>query len=160
MDRALQCVRRIMQQVAVRRVDANRAFRASLQANESGGFDPVSMENVRLQPPGQVHEVQPYQNVCRRRSAADGEAVDAKLETWRDFLERRLGALATRQAVGDDADVVAATGVAVGEIQDVAKDSSERCAHRVQDTKRLIGSRRHNQNQHPPTSAVSWGCNR
>jgi hypothetical protein len=54
---------------------------------------------------------------------------------------------------------VAATGLAVGEVQDVTEDSSERCAHRVQDTKRLIGSSRHDQNQHPPTSAVSWGCN-
>jgi hypothetical protein len=44
--------------------------------------------------------------------------MDTKLETWRDLLERRLGAFATGQAVGDDADVVAATGVAVGEVQD------------------------------------------
>jgi len=108
----------------MRRVDANHAFRASLQANESGGFDPVSMENVRLQSPGQVHEAQPYQNVRGRWSAADGEAMDAKLETWRDLLERRLGAFATGQAVGDDADVVAATGLAVGEVQDVTEDSS------------------------------------
>ena len=85
--------------------------------------------------------------------------MDAKRETWRDFLERCLSALATDQAVGDDADVVAATGLAVGEVQDVTEDSSERCAHRVHDTKRLIGSSRHDQNQHPPTSAVSWGYN-
>ena len=50
--------------------------------------------------------------------------MDAKLETWRDLLERRLGAFATGQAVGDDADVVAATGLAVGEVQDVTEDSS------------------------------------
>jgi len=143
----------------MRRVDANRVFRASLQANESGGFGPVSMEDVRLQLPGQAHKAQPCQNVRGRWSAADGEAMDAKLETRRDFLERRLGAFATGQAVGDDADVVAAIGLAVGEVQDVTENSTDRCAHRVQDTKRLIGSGRHDQNQHPPTSAMSWGCN-
>ena len=86
------------------------------------------------------------------------EAVDAKLEAWRDRLKRRLGAFATGQAVGDDADVVAAIGLAVGEVEDVTEDSTDRCAHRVQDTKRLIGNRGHDQNQRSPTSAVSWAA--
>jgi hypothetical protein len=83
--------------------------------------------------------------------------MDAELEAWRDFLKRRLGAFATGPAVGDDADVVAAVGLAVGEVQDVTEDSPDRCAHRVQDTKRLIGSRGHDQKHHSPTSAVSSG---
>ena len=49
--------------------------------------------------------------------------MDAKLEAWRDFLKRRLGAFATGKAVGDDADVVAAIGLAVGEVQYVTEDS-------------------------------------
>src|SRR6266478_8081854 len=132
-------------------------FPISLQANEGGGFGAVSMQDVRLQPPGQAHEAQPYQNVGGRWPAADGETMDAKLEAWRDFLEHRLRAFATGQAVGDDADVVAAIGLAVGEVQGVTEDSPDRCAHRVQDTKRLIGGRGHDQNQHSPTSAVSSG---
>jgi len=68
------------------------------------------------------------------------------------------GAFATVQAVGDDADVVAAIGLAVGEVQDVTEDSTDRRAHRVQDTKRLIGSRGHDQNEHSPTSTVSVGA--
>ena len=48
MDRALQCIQRIMQRPAMRRVDANRAIRASLQANEGGGLGAVSMQDVRL----------------------------------------------------------------------------------------------------------------
>src|SRR5258705_10599263 len=103
MDRALQCVRRIMQRAAMRRVDANRVFRATLQAHESGGFGPVSMEDVRLQPTGQAHEAQPYQNVRGGWSAADGEAMDAKLKTWRDFLEPPLRPFANGQAVRDHA---------------------------------------------------------
>src|SRR5260370_34932222 len=102
MDRPLHCVRRIMQRAAMRRVDANRVFRASLQANESGGFGPVSMEDVRLQLPGQAHEAQPGQNVPGRWSPADGEAVDAKLDTRRDFLETRLGPFPTGQPCCDE----------------------------------------------------------
>src|SRR5229473_7598016 len=157
-DRVLQGVRRIMQRAAMRRIDANGVFRTPLQANEGGGFGAVSMQDVRLQPPDQAQETQPYQNVRRRWLAADGEAMDAKLEAWRDFLKRRLRAFATGQAVGDDADVVAAIGLAVGEVQDVTEDSADRGADRVQDTKRLIGSRGHDQNQHSPTSTVSVGA--
>jgi hypothetical protein len=39
----------------------------------------------------------------------------------------------------------------------MTEDSPDRCAHRVQDTKRLIDNRGHDQNQHSPTSAVSSG---
>jgi hypothetical protein len=34
--------------------------------------------------------------------------------------------------------MVAAVGLSVGEVQDVAEDSADRRAHRVQDTKRLV----------------------
>ena len=72
------------------------------------------------------------------RFAADGEAMDAELEARRDLRQRRLGAFAAGQAVGDDADMMAAVGLAVGEIEDVTEDAADRRAHRVQDTKRLI----------------------
>jgi hypothetical protein len=82
--------------------------------------------------------------------------MDTKLEAWRDFFKRRLGAFATGRAV-DDADVVAAIGLALGEVQDVTENSTDRRPHRVQDTKRLIGNRGHGQNQHSPTSTVLSG---
>jgi len=43
--------------------------------------------------------------------------------------------------------VVAAIGLSIGEIQDVTEDSADRRAHRVQDTKRPIWDRGHDQNQ-------------
>ena len=64
--------------------------------------------------------------------------MNPKLETGRDLRQRRLGALATGQAVGDDADVVAAVDLAVGEVEDVTEDSADRGAYRVQDTERRI----------------------
>src|SRR5271155_1694909 len=98
----------------------------------------MSMQDVRLQPPDQAHEMHPYQNVCGQRFAADGQTMDAKLEPRRDFRQRGLGALAAGQAVGNNADVVAAVGLSVGEIQDMAEDSADRRPHRMQYTKRLV----------------------
>ena len=73
--------------------------------------------------------------------------MDAKLEAWRDFLKRRLGAFATGKAVGDDADVVAAIGLSMGEIEDMTENPADRRAYRMQDTKRLVWLRGHGQNQ-------------
>ena len=83
--------------------------------------------------------------------------MNAKLESRRYLLERRLGAFAAGEAVGDDADMMAAVGLAVGEIEDVTEDSADWGARRVQDTKRLIWYWRHDQNQRSPTSTVSPG---
>jgi hypothetical protein len=96
------------------------------------------MQDVRLQPPDQLHETRPHQNVAGKGFAANGKAMNAKREAGRDFLERGLAALAAGQAVGDQADVVATVNLPVGKVQDVTEDSADRRAHRVQDTKRLI----------------------
>jgi len=96
------------------------------------------MQDVRLQPPDQLHETRPHQNVAGKGLAANGKTMNAKPEAGRDFLERGLGALAAGQVVGDQADMVATVNLPVGEVQDVTEDSADRRAHRVQDTKRLI----------------------
>jgi len=70
--------------------------------------------------------------------AANGETMNAKLEPGRDFGQRGLGALAPVRLSADEADVVAAVDLSIGEVQDVTEDSTDRRAHRVQDTKRLI----------------------
>jgi hypothetical protein len=96
------------------------------------------MQHVGFEPPDQEHHTQPYQEIGGVRFAANGEAPNAELEARNDFLERRLGAFAAGQAIGDDADVVAAFGLAVGEVQDMAQDAADRRAHCMQDTKRLV----------------------
>ena len=63
--------------------------------------------------------------------------MNAEHEAGRDLRQRRRGAFAAGQAVGDNADMVAAVGLPVGEVQDVTEDSADRRAHRMQDTKRL-----------------------
>jgi hypothetical protein len=83
--------------------------------------------------------------------------MNAELEARGYFRQRLFGALAAREAVGDDADVMAFIGLAVGEIQDMAKNAAHRGARRVQDTKGLSVNDRHDQNQRSPTSTVSPG---
>src|SRR5882672_9051561 len=102
----------------MRCVDANGTLGAPLQADEGAGFGAVAVQDVRLQPPDQAHEMRPYQNVRGERFAANGEPVNAQLETGRDLRQRRLGALAAGEAVGDDADKMAAVGLSVGEVED------------------------------------------
>ena len=78
--------------------------------------------------------------------------MNAELETRGDFRQRLLGAFAAGEAVGDDADMVAAVGLAVGEIEDMAENAADRRARGVQDAKRLTVNERHDQNQRTPTS--------
>ena len=125
-DVALQRRQRKMQRAAMRRVDPDGVVRAGLEANEGAGLGAVAMQDVRLQLPDQAPEARPYQEVGRERIAANGEAVNAELEARGDFGERLLGAFAAGQAVGDDADVMAAVGLAVGQIEDMAKDPAHR----------------------------------
>ena len=81
------------------------------------------------------------QHVGGMRLAADGEAMHAELQARRDLRQRGFGAFAAGEAVGDDADLVAALGLAVGEIEDMTEDAADRRAHRVQDAKRLTFDR-------------------
>ena len=55
--------------------------------------------------------------------------------------------------------MMAAIGLAVGEIEDVAEDAADRRAHRVQDTKRPAIDNGHDQNQRVATG-VHAACER
>jgi len=76
--------------------------------------------------------------------------MDPELEPGRDLRQCRLGALATGQAVGDDSDVMAAVDLAIGEVENVTKDSTDRSAYRVQDAKRRTRILLHDQNRRSP----------
>src|ERR1700733_14917471 len=115
------------------------------------------MQHVRLQPRDQIFEMRPYPEIGGVWFAVDGKTPNAKLEAGRNLRQRRVGAFAPGQAVGDDADMVTAIGLSIGYVQDVTENSADRRAHRGQDTKRLICILRHDQNQRSPTRTVSPG---
>ena len=72
------------------------------------------------------------------RFAVNCKTANPELETGGDLGQRCLRTRATGETVSDNADVVAAIGLSIGEIEDVAEDSADRRAHRVQNTKRLV----------------------
>src|SRR4051812_8293808 len=115
------------------------------------------MQDVRLQFANQAGKALPDQKIGRVGFAADRDAMHAEGEARRDFGQRRIGTFAASEAVGEDADMGAAIGRAVGKIDDVTKYSTHWGANRVEDAKRLIGWRCHDQNQRSPTSTVSPG---
>ena len=146
-----------MQRTAVRRIDPDRIPGGNLHTDESAGLGAVAMQDVRLQAPDQAQEAHPSIHVGRARLAVNRDAMNAELEPRRNFRQRLLGAFAAGEAVGDDADVMAAVGLAVGEIQDMAENAADRRARRVQDPKRLAFHHGHDQNQRSPISTVSPG---
>ena len=138
----------------MRRVDANGAGRAALQADEGAGLGAVAVQHVRLQLADQPGKMRPHHHVDRHRLAPDREAVHAELEARRDRGKGCFRTLAPGQAVGDDPDMMAAIRLAVGEVEDMAKNPADRGAGGVQDTKRLIGAG-HDQNRRRRTIAVA-----
>ena len=83
--------------------------------------------------------------------------MHAELHPRRDLRQGRVGAFAASEAVGDDADLMAALGLAVGDVENVTKDSAHRGANRVKDAKRSVWRDGHDQNQRSPTRTVSPG---
>ena len=145
----------------MRRVDANPALRTPSQSHEGAGLGAVAMQHVRLEFSDQEHEACPDQKVRRMGLAVNRDAADAELEAGGDLLQRRLGAFAAGQAVGDDADMVTALCLSIGEIEDMPEDAADRRAHRVQDTKRLVWRlrrHRHDQNQRSPRVRMTTGA--
>ena len=94
----------------------------------------MTVEDIRLQSPDQAYEMQPGRDIRWTRLAVNSKTINAQLEPRCDLLERSLGAFATGQAIGDQAHMVPAIGLAVDEIQDVAEDSADRRPYGVQDT--------------------------
>jgi hypothetical protein len=77
-----------------------------------------------------------------------------QFEPWRDLLQRGRGALAAGQAVGEDADMMAAVRLPIGKVEDMAKNPADRCAYRMQDSKRSLGGGGHDQIQPSPRRAT------
>ena len=121
----------------MRRVHADHALAVALGADEGAGLRAVSVQDVRLQAADERGELRPEQCIGRVRLAADGDAVHAEREPRLHFGERRIGAFAAGEAVGENANLMPAFDLALCEIEDVAKDAADRRAHRMQDSQRI-----------------------
>src|SRR5271167_1674258 len=103
----------------------------------------MPMQHIRLHRPDHAHELHPDHEIARPWLAADRNPVHPERQTRRDFGKRLVGALAAGQAVGDNADLVPALGLSVGEIEDMTKNAADRRTHGMQNAKRLNGGRGH-----------------
>ena len=83
--------------------------------------------------------------------------MNAKLKLRREFGECFVGTLAASEAVGENADIMTASRLPLGEIEDVTENPADRWAYCMQDTKRLVWLRGHGQNQRSATRMVSPG---
>lgn len=142
-ERAFRRRRRIMQRAAVRRVDADRTRQNARQTHEGAGLRAMPVKDVRCACPRDAGKFAKRENVRRMRLATNGDPVHAELHARGDGGKRRVGALSAGEAVGENADVVSGVRLAVGEIEDVANDSSDRRADGMQDAKRAGRGLRH-----------------
>src|SRR5262245_22637478 len=147
-----------MQRAAMRGVDADLVLRGPARAKEGTGLGAMTMQNIRLETADHVGQSRPGHEVEQGGFAPDDNAIDAELHARRDLGQRLVGALAAGQAVGDDPDVMALLGLAVGQIKDVPDNAADGSARRVQDAERLAFDDGHGQNQRSPTSTVSPGA--
>jgi hypothetical protein len=81
----------------------------------------------------------------------NGDAMNAELETGREFGQCLVGAPAASEAVGDNPDMVTAIGLSMSEIENVTENPADGRAYRMQDTERLIWLRWHGQSRRSPT---------
>jgi len=89
------------------------------------------MHHIRREARDQVHKTRPYQKIGGMGFAVDSQASNTELQSRRNLGQRRAGAVATGQAVGDDADMVTSVDLPIGKIENVPKDSANGRTHRV-----------------------------
>ena len=122
----------------MRRVDADDVLRVSLEAHKGAGLGAVAVQHVGLESAREALELEPDREIRWGRLAFDRQAVDAELQAWRDLGQRGIGAFAAGEAVGENADLMTAIGLAIGNVDDVTENATDRRAHGVQDAERLV----------------------
>ena len=120
---------------------------ARRQPRIGAAFGAVAVQHVGLERGDQAAQAQPDQKIFRRGFPADRHPMHAELQPWRKFGQRLVRTLATREAIGENPDVMAAINLAIGEVEDVPEDASDGRAYSVQDAKWLVGRGEHDQNQ-------------
>ena len=113
------------------------------------------MQHIGSQGSQMLADPQEGEQIGRAELAVDREPRNAKLERGRDCSQSRFGPRPAGRAVADDADVVAARGLAAGDVEDVPEDSADRGARHVHDPERLMSV--HDQNQRSLTVMMSPG---
>src|SRR5436190_1794057 len=105
----------------MRRINVNGAFRMGFYAEKDAPLRAMTVQHIRFQRPDQAHEMHPCQDMRGRWMARDGETMNPEFEARADVFERRVGAFPA-----GNANLMAAIGLAIGNVQDVAERSTYR----------------------------------
>ncbi len=154
-ERAFHGRRRIMQHAAMRRVDTHDVLADRGEADQRTRFGAVAVQDGGIERANQMGEFGNGEHIRRVRRPSHRHPVHAQRHFRRDGFQRRGGAVAAGQAVGDDADLMAAVGLSRRQIEDVADDAADRRADGVENAKRLVlwrvRCRRHGRIRHHQT---------
>ena len=107
------------------------------QPDEGAALGAVAVQYVGVECREMTRHLRGSPDVGRAELARHGKPRDAELHLRRDSRERGLGAGAAGRAVADDADLVAARGLAARDIEDVPEDAADRGARDVHDLRAI-----------------------
>jgi hypothetical protein len=121
----------------------------------------MAMHDVGPGIDGTLRHVGDGVEIAKVHMAAHGQTRETERELRGKLGENRLGPRAAGVRVGNDSDLMAAHGLAAGEIDDMSEQAADRRAQDMKDSQWLVRRRRHgtsaplpkfvNTSQHPLT---------
>ncbi|CCE07186.1 hypothetical protein BRAS3843_200006 [Bradyrhizobium sp. STM 3843] len=137
--RAFHRAERVVQGTAVWGVDSNRSGLARKHAEKGACLGAMAVQHFRAQFADKPTELGKSGEIAWSWFAMNGNAMDAELEAGSDLGERLIGAVAARETVRNDTDLVAAIDLAVSKIQNVTKNAADWRADCMENTKSSLG---------------------
>ena len=132
-EAAAQRARGIDQRAAMGRIDADRVGRARRQPRQRGAFGAVAVQYVGGEEPDALRNHAQREDIGRTELAGDGDTLQTEREMRKKLGKSRIGTRAAGRRIDDEADAVAARGLAAGDVNDMAKQAAERRPQDVQD---------------------------
>ena len=135
-EAAADGARTIDQRAAVRRVDPDCARRGRREPRQRRTLGAVAVQHVRRGASDVAGDCAQRGNIGRAELAGDGDALKAKRKQRLKFGKRRVGARAAGRTIDNQADAMAAFGLAAGDVEHVAEQAADRSPQDVHDVQR------------------------
>ena len=125
------------QAAAMRRIGPHRRLAGKGKPGEGAAFGAVAVHDVGLGRANAARDMVAGGKIGRTERPLNGGQRQAERQRRRQAGEHRLGGVAAGQAVGNDADAMAARDLALHQIGDVAKQPADRRAQNVKNIEGL-----------------------
>ena len=123
----------IDQRAAVRRIGADGMAEIRHQPRQRRALGAVAVQDVGLECRNPARDTVQRENVARIELAGDGGALEAERQAGCKLGKNGFGPRATRGAVDEQTDLMAAPGLALHQIDHMPEQAAERGAQDVQD---------------------------